>query len=287
MRAIDEKLVRDLVSTQFPQWDQLPINAVGAGWDNRSFRLGNDMVVRLPSASVYEAQVEKEHRWLPLLAPLLPVPIPAPVGLGRPTADYPFKWSVYRWIEGESVASTTVSNSNLFAAEIAAFLTALERIEVKGGPAPGAHNFHRGGALRTYDSEVRKALQKLAGKIDTDAATRLWDAAIRTAWNREHVWVHGDISIGNLLVREQRLVGVIDFGLLATGDPACDFSVAWTVFRGEARDAFESHLQYDEGTRLRARAWALWKALIIAAELDTTNAAEWDEPLPIIEQLLH
>ncbi len=286
--VIDDVLVRHLVSAQFPQWARLPVRSVGAGgWDNRSFRLGEDMIVRLPSAAAYAAQVEKEQRWLPRLAPLLPIRIPMPLGVGEPADGYPWKWSIYRWIEGEAAAPEDVADSGAFAASVAGFLVALHRIDSRGGPSPGAHNFHRGGSLDTYDAETREAIASLGGRIDAQAATSAWEAALGTAWDHSPVWVHGDMSPGNLLSQDGRLNAVIDFGMLGVGDPACDLSIAWTLFRGESRGVFRAMLPFDSGTWNRARAWTLWKALIVAAGLSRTNAIEWAQPLRVLDEVLH
>jgi aminoglycoside phosphotransferase (APT) family kinase protein len=281
-------LVRGLVDRQFPEWADLPIESIEpGGWDNRSFHLGNDMVIRLPSAQVYADQVEKEQRWLTYLAPFLPVEIPAPLRLGEPASEYPWRWSVYRWVDGTIVAPVAVADSAVFATGVAEFLTALQDVDADGGPPPGAHNFHRGGSLMTYDAQTRDAIERLGCRIDAKAAVQLWEAAGRTAWKDPPVWVHGDISIGNLLSRGGRLSGVIDFGNLAIGDPACDLWIAWSVFRGAARETFRSLLQYDPATWLRARAWTLWKALILAAGMTQTNAAEWTDPWPILDEVLY
>lgn len=284
---IDETLVYALVLSQFPHWAHLPIRRVASdGWDNRSFRLGEDMVVRLPSAEPYAAQVKKEHRWLPVLASALSFPIPTPLALGTPDADYPWPWSIYRWLDGVSIEPRAVAYSTDFAGDTAAFIAELQSIAPSGGPQPGPHNFFRGGPLSTYDSEVREAIGRLEPQVDAPAVVELWESALRTSWDRSPVWVHGDISAGNLLSHRGRLVGVLDFGSLASGDPACDLSIAWTVFRGEARGTFQAKLQLDAGTWLRARAWALWKGLIVAAGLSETNAAEWAEPFCAIDQVL-
>lgn len=284
---IDEALVCALIRSQFPHWSLLPVERVDKdGWDNRSFRLGDDMVVRLPSAEPYAAQVLKEHQWLPMLAAALSFPIPMPLGLGAPGANYPWPWSVYRWLDGVPVEPSTVAHSSDFARDTAAFIAELQTIQTSGGPPPGPHNFFRGGPLSTYDSEVRKAVGQLEAQLDAPAVMELWKSALRTSWGRSPVWVHGDVSAGNLLSHRGRLTGVLDFGSLAIGDPACDLSIAWTVFRGEARRTFQTSLQFDAATWHRARAWALWKGLIVAAGLSETNAAEWTEPLFIIDQVL-
>jgi aminoglycoside phosphotransferase (APT) family kinase protein len=286
--VIDDVLVNKMVRAQFPQWAHLPVKPVAAGgWDNRSFHLGEEMIVRLPSAAAYAAQVEKEHRWLPRLAPFLPLEIPTPLAVGEPASGYPWKWSIHRWIEGDTPSSEAVADSNDFAASVAGFLVALQRIDATGGPPPGPHNFHRGGSLATYDSEARKAIAMLEGRIDTNAATQAWEAALRTAWDHHPVWVHGDMSIGNLLSQDGELKAVIDFGMLGIGDPACDLSIAWTLFRGRSREAFRAMLPLDSGTWIRGRAWTLWKALIVAAGLSRTNAVEWAHPWRVIDEVLH
>ena len=284
---IDEALVCSLVRNQFPQWAHLPIRRVANdGWDNRSFRLGEDMVVRLPSAEPYAAQVEKEHQWLPVLATALSFPIPRPLALGAPDAAYPWPWSVYRWLDGVPVEPRAVAYLTAFAGDTAAFIAELQSVEAGGGPPPGSHNFFRGGRLSIYDPEVREAIGRLEPRIEAPAVIELWESALRTLWDRSPVWVHGDISAGNLLSQRGRLAGVLDFGSLAIGDPACDLSIAWTLFRGEARRTFQEKLQFDDATWLRARAWALWKGLIVAADLSRTNAAEWAEPFAVIDQVL-
>jgi aminoglycoside phosphotransferase (APT) family kinase protein len=286
--VIDAVLVHRMVSAQFPQWAHLPVKSVAAGgWDNKSFHLGEDMIVRLPSAAAYAPQVEKEHRWLPRLAPFLPLQIPTPLAVGEPASGYPWKWSIYRWIEGETAAPEAVTDSSDFAAGVAGFLVALQRIDSAGGPSPGPHNFYRGGSLTTYDAEVREAIGILQGRIDAKAATAIWEAALRTAWDHSPVWIHGDISVGNLLSQNGKLRAVIDFGMLGVGDPACDLSIAWTLFRGRSREVFRAMLPLDSGTWIRGRAWTLWKALIVEAGLSRTNAIEWAQSRHVIDEVLH
>jgi aminoglycoside phosphotransferase (APT) family kinase protein len=269
---IDVALVGRLVATQFPQWAHLTITpAVPQGWDNKTFRLGTDMSVRLPSAERYRPQVEKEHWWLPKLAPLLPLPIPLPLAKGMPGEGYPWHWSIYRWIGGESATIGRIADLRQFATELAEFLAALQRIDPAGGPAPGRHNFFRGGPLAVYDAETRRATAALKGRIDTDGVLAVWQAALAATWHGPPVWFHGDVASGNLLVRDGHLCAVIDFGTSGVGDPSCDLAIAWTLFGGKSREAFRAAFRVDDATWARGRGWALWKALITLAEHVDTN----------------
>jgi len=284
---INASLVRQLITAQFPQWAHLPIKPVEiSGWDNRTFHLGDDMSVRLPSTEAYTAQVEKEHRWLPRLAPFLPLQIPIPVAKGVPGDRYPWQWSIYRWLDGESATIERIADLRQFATALAQFLVALQRIDPAGGPPPGWHNFHRGGSLEIYDSQTRQAISTLAGTIDSAAATAAWEAALNATWHGSPVWLHGDVSAGNLLVTRGRLSAVIDFGCAAVGDPACDVTIAWTLFSRESREAFRTALALDSATWSRGRGWALWKALITLAEHIDTNPLEAGKARDVINEVL-
>jgi aminoglycoside phosphotransferase (APT) family kinase protein len=280
---LDRELVRALLREQFPQWADLAIEPVRrGGWDNRSFRVGADLVARLPSHAAYAAQPPREHRWLPYLAPQLPLPVPAVVALGQPGCGYPWPWSVRRWIEGRALESRGAQ----VAASLGRFLAALQAIDAAGGPAPGAHNFHRGGELEAYSGEVRRALVILEGRVAEHAALALWNEAASTRRELPPAWVHGDVAPGNLLERDGRLAAVIDFGNLAVGDPACDLAIAWTWLEGPARDHFRAALAPDEATWLRGRAWALWKALVVAAGMSPTTAVEHSAPFSVVARCL-
>lgn len=259
----DVALVRALLAAQFPQWAQLPIAAVpSSGTDNALYRLGDDMVVRLPRIHWSVGQVEKEQQWLPRLAPHLPLAIPEPLALGTPAAGYPWHWSVYRWREGETAAAAQIHDMQQAAVDLAHFLCALQRIDATGGPPPGAHNSNRGEPLAERDGSTRRAIAALHGDIDTAAATTAWEAALQApAWPGPLVWIHGDLSATNLLVRDGRLDAVIDFGCLGVGDPAVDLMIAWEFFAPE-RTEFRSILAVDDATWARGRGWALTTALV-------------------------
>ena len=284
---INVSLAGRLVAARYPQWADLPIKSVELdGWDNRTFRLGEDMSVRLPSAQSYAAQVEKEHLWLPRLAPLLPLPIPAPLEMGAPAEGYPWRWSVYRWLEGEIATIEGIADLCQFASTLAQFLVTLQRINPTDGPPPGKHNFFRGGPLTTYDTEARDAIAALRGRIATDAVTAVWEAALQATWHGPPVWIHGDVHPTNLLVNNERLCAVIDFGCSGVGDPACDTTIAWTFFKGESREAFRKALPLDSATWMRGRGWALWKGLITLAKHEYTNPLEAGEARRVIDEIL-
>lgn len=270
------ELVRCLLREQFPQWAHEPVRPVDLqGWDNRTFRVGDSLAVRLPSAEGYAAAVAKEQRWLPVLGPQLPVPIPVPLGHGQPGCGFRWPWSVYRWLPGATARADRLTDPVGFAHDLSAFLTALQAVDAIGGPAPGPHSAWRGGPLRTYDAETREVAAALSGRVDQTAVLRVWDAALQAPERSERpAWVHGDVTGSNLLVAGGHLVGVLDFGSCAVGDPACDLVVAWTLFHGPARDAFRAGVASDRETWARARGWAVWKALLTIAEGPDALAAE-------------
>ncbi|HEV2664941.1 MAG TPA: aminoglycoside phosphotransferase family protein, partial [Blastocatellia bacterium] len=222
-------LVTRLLTSQFPHWADLPIAPIpSAGTDNALYRLGDDMVVRLPRIHWAIEQVGKEHRWLPRLAPFLPLAIPVPLAKGEPGERYPWHWSIYQWLKGENATVERIADPRQTATDLARFIAALQRIDATGGPLPGPHNSHRGEPLAMRDTRTRDAIATLRGAVDIDAVAAVWDAAVDApAWHGPPVWLHGDMQCGNLLVVEGRLSAVIDFGCLGVGDPACDVMAAW------------------------------------------------------------
>jgi len=244
------------------------------------------MTVRLPSDVGYTPEVDKEHRWLPILARHLPLPIPVPLAKGFPAEGYPFDWSVYRWLDGENASIERIDDMSEFATTLADFLTALQRIDPAHGPPPGQHSAFRGGPLATYDADTRRAIDALNGQIASDTATAVWDTAIAATWHGTPVWFHGDVSAGNLLVRDGRLAAVIDFGCSGVGDPACDVTIAWTLLSGESREEFRTALSVDSATWARGRGWALWKALITLAGHLNANPGEAATARRVIDHVL-
>lgn len=264
---IDVPLVERLVAEQFPQWAGLPVREVDPqGWDNRTYRLGDALSVRLPSAAGYVPAVEKEAGVLPYLAPRLDVAVPELLGTGVPGAGYPFPWSVRRWVDGTVAARAVDLDHREFAAAVGAVLRQLRGIPAADGPVAGTHSFHRGAHPSHYGPEVVAALDALGGAVDRAACERVWRAATASSWTGPGVWFHGDVAPGNLVVDAAgRLAALIDFGTCGVGDPACDLVLAWTFLEPDARRVFADAVRLDRDTWARARGWALWKSLIMLA----------------------
>jgi aminoglycoside phosphotransferase (APT) family kinase protein len=256
----DEELVRRLLAAQFPQWAELPIEALSAGGtDNAIYRLGDGLSVRLPRRGDWAAgSSDKEFEWLPKLAPLLPLAVPTPVARGVAGEGYPHEWAVYDWLDGEDAASVRLDLPRA-AVDLAEFLAALRRIGPAAGPTPGG----RGGPLRPRDEPTRAGIAALGDEIDATAVTAAWDLALAAPeWDGPPVWIHGDLDARNLLVVGGRITGVLDWGSLCVGDPACDVKVAWAVLDAQTRPIFRELLEIDDATWARGRGWALSQALI-------------------------
>lgn len=271
----DDGLVRDLVAGQFPQWAGLAVRRLPSGGTvNAMFRLGDDMVVRLPLTEGGAGDVVLEQEWLPRLGPLLPTAVPEVLGAGVPAAGYPWPWSVHRWLPGENPGDTGATHAApALAQDLAGFVAAMRSI-----PLAGAPQAHRGGPVALLDAETRAAIEALRGipeeGVDCAAATAVWEDALRApAWDGAPVWLHADLMPGNLLVDGGRLASVIDFGCMGRGDPACDLFPAWNLLPAAAREVFRTALEVDEATWRRGRGRTLSQALIALPYYRKANRA--------------
>jgi aminoglycoside phosphotransferase (APT) family kinase protein len=265
---LDAATVSRLVAAQFPQLAGLPVSRVrSTGTVNAIYRLGDDLCARLPLVAHWAADLQTEYRWLPEVAARLTLQVPEPVALGQPGDGYPFGWAIYRWIEGQPYTDELITDERQAARDTAQFVHELRAAELRAdAPAAGRR------PLRELDAETRQAIEAARGIIDSDAAARAWDQALRAAtWDGQRVWIHADLMRPNLLVRDGRLAAVIDFGAFGAGDPAADVIPAWEVFGESGRQAFRAALGVDDGTWARARGYALHQAAMIIPYYAETN----------------
>jgi aminoglycoside phosphotransferase (APT) family kinase protein len=260
---IDDSLVRQLVVDQFPEWADLPLRRVEpAGTVNAIFRLGDQLALRLAVRKGPTKPGGKELDWLPKLAPLLPLQIPVPVAQGQPGAEYPWFWDVHTWVDGET-ATVNEIDAIQAAHDLSAFISALREVDPTEAP-PG-----RGVPLSERDHEFRHWL----ARFDGDRRVRTeWERALAApAWDGPPVWHHGDLDVRNWLVRNGRISGVIDWGSMGVGDPACDVMVAWKLHAAVGRDAFRAALRVDDATWDRARGWVVSQAVAALAYYTPEN----------------
>jgi aminoglycoside phosphotransferase (APT) family kinase protein len=286
---ITPELARKLIVVQFPEYAHLPIKSVEKqGCDNHTYRLGNDMLIRMPTEESYALKVPKEQILLPQLASHLTINIPVPIKMGAASQDYPYPFSIYKWLEGTSINLLVLDENCLekLAFDLAKFLKELQSIDNVDGPAPGQHNWWRGDHVSVYDKGAREQMSELSSIIDRNKAIQLWDKACKTRWNKSPVWIHGDFAIGNILLKDSKLFAIIDFGGMGLGDPACDLVIAWTLLKNKSRDIFIQAMSLDEDTWLRAKAWVLWKATFELCQITDRNSPEASVHKRIIEDVL-
>ncbi|MDX2548531.1 aminoglycoside phosphotransferase family protein [Streptomyces sp. WI04-05B] len=283
---IDASLVRRLIARQFPEWAGLPVERLeSAGTENAMFRLGCDLVVRLPRHPGAVGGIAHEQRWLSLLGPRLPVAVPEPLGRGGADEEFPWPWSVFGWLDGRNPAVDALRSPETLARELAGFVRALRRVDAGGGPAHA-----RAVPLSARDTDTRAALARLTGtadRVDTEAVTALWEKALRAP---EHagppVWAHADLSPGNVLVTEGRLNAVIDFGCTGIGDPAVDLIVAWNLLPAGVRGTFREAVGADDAEWARGRGWALSISLIQLPYYRVTNPVLAANSRHVIREIL-
>ncbi len=318
MITITSALARKLISQQFPEYAHLRVSEVEKqGHDNRTYRLGDHMLIRMPTAENYALKVPKEQELLPKLARHLSISIPAPIKMGKPSEDYPYPFSIYKWLAGRSINLMTLNEEEMkkLAFDLAKFLKELQNIKDVDGPSPGQHNWWRGDHISIYDKGAREQIANLSHIIDGNKVLDLWERACDTWWREPPVWIHGDFAIGNILVSNRhcepqsgeaiqensgsprfardddskayKLSAVIDFGGAAIGDPACDLVIAWTYFSGKSREIFIQEIDLDEETWLRARAWALWKATFELCNIVDKTSPEARLQKRIIDEVIN
>ena len=266
--TVDVELVRRLLLEQHPDFVDLPLVQVGEGWDNVVFRLGDELAIRLPRRSVTAALIENEQRWLPLLAPRLPLPVPTPVRTGRPGSGFPWAWSVVRWFPGTAAFTAPPFDPRAAAIALGGFLRALHQ----PAPADAPRSPWRSIPLDARTARLHQHLDQLHDTVNRERILALWDRLVVTPrWSGPPMWIHGDLHPGNLLIHDNALSAVIDFGDVACGDPATDLSVMWmvqppdhrlTLFEAAGRSRSNPA---DEQMWRRARGWALAIGVAVVA----------------------
>jgi aminoglycoside phosphotransferase (APT) family kinase protein len=265
----DVELVRALLRSQHPQWADLPIERVASsGTDNAMYRLGEDLAVRLPRIHWAVPNVAKEQRWLPVLAPQLPLAVPVPVAAGAPEERFPYPWGVVRWLPGEMASLDQLDDPMDAALRLAGFVRALRAIDTSGAPTS-----RRGVPVKSSDAMVREGVAGLRGEVDGDALLAAWEDVLRAPDHEgPPVWTHGDLAYLNVLASEGRPSAVIDWGTCGVGDPACEMLVAWSLFPPDARAAYREALQIDDATWTRGKGWVLTGVYGIPYYRDTNPA---------------
>ena len=281
--ATDAELVRRLLSAQFPQWSGLRVERVPSfGTDNALYRLGDNLVVRLPRIHWAASDIDKDARWLEQLRPFLPVAIPQQLASGTPGAGFPWQWGIYRWLEGVNPVAGAIDLPEELAQDMGALVRAMGRLRLSD-TRPGS----RAGPLVERDAEVRQAIVDAAGEFDASSVTAAWERALQApAWEGPPVWTHGDLLRGNLLLRDGRLSAVIDWSLLGVGDPACDALVAWSVLPPDSRELFRAEAGLDDATWERGRGWALCCGLLQVPYYAETNPELADNGRHMVREVL-
>ncbi len=285
--GVDKSSVERLVALQFPEFAGLAITRVlPGGWDNLTFRLGDDLSARFPTAERYAPQIAREAIAFEALAGRLSFAIPSRVRTGVAGNEYPYDWAINRWLEGVPASASIGSRSIGFAQGCGHLLSELQKTSPSCHLPPDGGNFHRGGSLRRYDAEVTEALARLDDAALAIRAEMLWQQALSSEWVGIPRWVHGDFFPWNLLIDcSGQLSGVIDWGLVAVGDPACDLAVAWTCFDAAQREAFRDILAPDQGTWHRGRGWSLWKALTLATGVNRGPPDDFAQSRAVLDRI--
>lgn len=260
---VDTRLVRRLLRDQHPDLADRPLRRMGTGWDNEMFRLGSDLTVRVPRRELGARLISTELRWLPTLAPGLPLPVPTPVRAGAPTDFYPWRWAVCAYVPGRppGAAALTGRPGVLAAAALAGFLRALH----VPAPADAPRSPFRGVPLAQRSDSVAQALAS-APVAQRTGIQRAWAEALGAPRHEgPDQWLHGDLHGLNVLAARGRITGVIDFGDLCAGDPATDLASGWLLFDGPGRQQMRAAMAVDDAAWARGRGWAVFFGLMFLA----------------------
>jgi len=259
-----------MLSDQMPQWSELPLHRMEtSGTANVAYQLGDDKLVRLPRAANFAQGPQREARWLPTFAPRVPLEVPSYLALGVPTEPYPSHWSVLRWIEGKPADTSTLHDLHKAASDLGAFVLALRKVPTRGAPEDGNY---RAFGLAKVDGDLRHWVQRLPGDIDRSAVLAVWESCLSVGeWQSPPTWLHSDLRGDNLIARNRRLVGVIDWEGCTVGDPSADYLPAWWLFDGASRETFRATSKAEHSDWLRAKGWALHMSVVAIPYYEDTN----------------
>ncbi len=261
---VDEQLVARLLATQHPDLADRPLTVVANGWDNVIVRIGDDLVARVPRRREGAALVENEQRWLPELAARLPIPVAAPVLMGAPTDEYPWRWSICPWFDGDVAADVSLADPDRAADRLAAFVADLHAVAPDDAPSNPFRGQPLGPLIERLEENVtrlddRALARRIGRRVDELAATPDWDGP--------PLWLHGDLHTANVVVRDGQIAAVLDFGDITSGDPAVDLAIAWMMFDDGPRARFRAGAGsggagVDDATWDRAQVWGLHFAVL-------------------------
>lgn len=254
---IDAALVRRLLRRQRPDLAEAPVTPLAVGWDNALFRVGPDLIARMPRRALGATNLAVEARWLAVLAPSLPLPIPTPRWVGEPDDGYPYPWSLVPWLDGTVAGHAEALDLPALADALGAFFGALHRLPL---PADAPHNPFRGVTLSTRDDSLRQRLHTISDEVDAARLVTLWEAAVAApGWSGPLSWCHGDPHPFNLLTRAGRLAAVLDWGDLHGGEPAPDLACVWMLLPPTLHARFRAaHGPLDDATWARGLGWGIY-----------------------------
>lgn len=283
---VDDTLVRELLVGQMPEWSDLPlIRLETSGTVNVAYRLGDDKVVRLPRTADFASGPQREARWLPVFASMVPLEVPEYLALGSPTGRYPSHWSVLRWIEGTNADRSSLYDLEAAATALGEFVVALRQVPTEGAPEGGSY---RGFGLARADRSVRRWTAQLPPEIDRSAVMAVWESCLgANEWNGPPRWFHSDLHSANLLARDGELVAVLDWEACTAGDPCADYVAAWWLFDDDSRETFRSATRANDSDWNRGMGWALHMAVAAIPYYTETNPDFAAQARKALRQILH
>lgn len=281
--VVEPSLVKKLLEKNFPHWKDLNLQEVKhSGTDNIIYRLGNDKIVRFSKHSGVDKYIFEENSILKKINDIeLPLRVPSILGVGLPDKKYPNHWTVQSWVEGDGIKLNKLDLTKA-AVDLASFLNCLRKVDVTG-----IRTTYRGMSLKLRSKEVEKALTQVSDLYDVRTLSKIWEKCLQVKeWEHAPMFYHADLLPGNLLMKNNHLSAVIDFGMAGSGDPSIDLMPAWSLFDRERREIFRQSMRAEKEEWIRAKGWALSVALIIIPYYLNTNIELVAIAKQIIDEIL-